>query len=75
MSIHDIHMNPIGTCPLGLCNLLTQTCEVSRKNRRSEFDDIVSHISLAHSINAYLKNRSRNAANRARADLFTMEQS
>jgi hypothetical protein len=36
----------------GLYNVLTQTGEVSRKNRRSEFDDILSHVFLARSINA-----------------------
>jgi hypothetical protein len=44
VSIHHIHMNPICPRSLGLRNLLTQTCEVCGKNRRSEFDDTVMHV-------------------------------
>jgi hypothetical protein len=47
MSVHHIHMNPIGSRPLGFCNLLTQASKVGRKNRRSEFDQIVLHVEIS----------------------------
>ena len=50
VSVHHIDMDSISASPLGLGHLLTQTRKVGGKNRRSQFDDIVSHASVLSSL-------------------------
>src|SRR5918996_1151142 len=46
VAIHHVDVNPIGSRPFGLSDLLAQAGKVSREDGRGNFDDALVHITI-----------------------------